>query len=329
MPRKRNTIKERLKEFQKKCANSGPDEVQSAVKKALRDRNCLIVNKAAVLCEEHLIYELEADLIKAYQRFLKNPVKSDPNCIAKEAIARALVELDCPDVDFFIAGLNYHQFEPTWGGSEDTAIDIRLSCAMGLVNTSYSRALIEVLALLHDSNPHVRRGIVQAIALTEPLAAEAVLRFKALAGDPEPDVTAETLCALLKVAPDESRDFVAKFLRPPNDEILSQSVAHALGASKVAEAVDILRSCWNELSFKGELGNAFLFGAILHRSEKAFAWLIELVEKGDRASAQYIVTEFAIYHNDQRLRKSLHAALVKRNDDAVTTLYNKIWRQQK
>ncbi|WP_218188060.1 hypothetical protein [Desulfosarcina cetonica] len=89
MPPKSNAIRERIKEFHSDCANADPVKIQATVKKALNDRNCLMVKHAAERCEERLIYDLEADLLKAYQRFLKNPVKNDPNCTAKGAIVRA------------------------------------------------------------------------------------------------------------------------------------------------------------------------------------------------------------------------------------------------
>jgi HEAT repeat protein len=325
MAHKRNAIKERIKEFHSECADSDNKEVLSTVKKALKDRHCMLAKQAAEVCEERLLYDLEVDLIKAFQRFLKNPIKSDPNCLAKGAIARTLVALDCQDIDFFIAGIQYCQLEPTWGGSEDTAIDVRVSCAIGLANTSHPRALMEVLPLLYDDNPHVRRGAVRAISVTQPMAAEAVLRTKALSGDSEPEVIAEALSALLKVAPDESRGFVSSFLEPHIDPTLRESIALAIGASKVDAALDILRSSWDNQPIILEKDFFLLLGAILHRSDNAFAWLLEMVAKGGRASAQYVITELAIYSTDRRLRERLKAALVERDDDALTKFFNKIW----
>ena len=91
-------------------------------------------------------------------------------------------------------------------------MDLRTSCAIGLAATSYPRAIIELVDLLHDPEPHARRGAVRAIACTERLGAEAVLRSCALTGDPEPEVTGECLSALLQVAPDEAVEFVDRFL---------------------------------------------------------------------------------------------------------------------
>jgi hypothetical protein len=328
MTRKRNTIKDRIKEFQLKCTGPDPVKVTATVQNALGDRHCLLVKQAAELCEERLIFDLEADLLKAYQRFLKNPVKKDPNCTAKEAIVRALVALDSQEIDFFIAGLHYHQYEPVWGGSEDTAVGLRVSCATGLVNTSYSRALIELVTLLNDPSAPARKGAVRAITYTQPLAAEAVLRAKALSGDPDPDVTGETLSALLRVSPYESQAFVASFLESSTDPVLRQSIALAIGASKLDEALDILRSCWNRKPLKKAQDNFLLLGAILHRSEKAFDWLLEVIVHGEQTSAKFVVEELAIYKTDKKLRGRIDAAVVERADDGLTALFYETWRQR-
>ena len=82
-----------------------------------------------------MLYELVPSLLAAYPRFLDKPLKSDPSCFAKKALARALVALDCSDIEFFRGGLQYRQLEPVWGGTADTAVDVRASCAMGLVGS--------------------------------------------------------------------------------------------------------------------------------------------------------------------------------------------------
>jgi hypothetical protein len=98
---------------------------------ALADRHYRVVAKAARLGGEALLYDLVPALRDSYCRFLENVPKSDPNCIAKKAIMRALAALDCDDVDFYAAALRYRQLEPVWGGRADTAVDIRCNAAMG------------------------------------------------------------------------------------------------------------------------------------------------------------------------------------------------------
>jgi len=326
MSPKRTAVRDRLKDFQSKWANSDPVLIQKSVQEALSDRHYLIVKHAALRCEEHLLYDLEADLLAAYRRMLKNPVKSDPHCTAKGAIARTLVALDCQEIDFFIAGLHYQQHEPVWGGTEDSAVDLRASCAIGLVNTSYPRALIELVTLLYDPYAGARKAAVRAISFTQPLAAEAVLRAKSLAGDSDPDITGETLSALLQVSPSESLEFVARFLDASDDPALRESIALALGASKIDEALQVLRMCWDKEPLKQEQ-DVLLLGAVLHRSEKALAWLLEVVSEGDRVSAKFVLEQLAThYRTNEKLGERLQTTLAGLQDKELTAFFRKIWR---
>ena len=169
-----------------------------------------IAAKAARAAEDALLYELIPSLKSSYARFLVKPLKQDPNCFAKKALARALVALDCNDVDFMLAGVRYRQLEPVWGGTADTAVDVRTSCAMGLVASGYPRALVELTALLNDAEAGARLGAVRAIACGNPREAELLLRAKALAGDAEAQVLGECFTGLLAVAPEQSIAFVAE-----------------------------------------------------------------------------------------------------------------------
>jgi hypothetical protein len=127
-----------------------------------------VVARAATLAGERSLRERLPDLLSAYARFLVAPIKQDPHCIAKQAIARALVSLECEDVAFFLEGIHYQQLEPAWGGSSDAAIDVRCSCAMGLVATGYSRAVQELTSLLHDREWRARAGAARAVSCGNP-----------------------------------------------------------------------------------------------------------------------------------------------------------------
>lgn len=317
---RRPDIRERIEAFRRRCDQEAPEGVLVAAREALADRHYLLVAKAAELAGDRLIYGLEPDLVAAYPRLLEDPAKHDPGCTAKGAIARALVALDSQDADFFIAGIRYRQPEPVWGGSVDTAVDLRVSCAIGLAATAHPRALIHLVELLHDPEPHARGGAARAIACVQPLAAEAVLRSKALAGDPEPEVTGECLAALLRAEGDEALDFVAGFLDDPSAEV-SALAALALGESHLEGALALLRARWDAEPFKRDADRVLLRAAALHRSEAALAWLVEVAATGDRASAEVAITELGAYRNNARLRARLETVLAERADPQLTARY--------
>jgi HEAT repeat protein len=286
--------------------------VQNAViKKALADKHFRVVARAATLAEERSLRERVPDLTMAYERFLGDPIKRDPHCIAKQAIARALVSLECQDVGFFRAGICYRQLEPVWGGSTDTAIDVRCSCAMGLVATGYYRALQDLTVLLTDPEWRARAGAARAVSCGNPLEAESLLRLKVLIGDAEPEVIGECFTGLLGVAQEECLPFVAGYLSDANEGV-RDFAALALGESHHPRAFEYLRAAWDAGSDRGGFGVVLIRAAALHRAEAAFDWLISIVEHGAEAHVDVAVEALSVYARNTKLGERVQAALAKR-----------------
>jgi hypothetical protein len=292
-----------------------------SLRRALDDRHYRVVAKAARLAEDALLYELVPQLLAAYPRFLAKPLKADPSCYAKKALARALVALDCSDTAFFCNGLRYQQHEPVWGGTADTAVDVRASCAMGLVASGYSRALVELTALLNDGEAGARLGAVRAIACGNPREAELLLRAKALAGDPEPQVLGECFTGLLAVAPEESLEFVGGFLGR-DDDAVRELAALALGESRLDAALALLKQAWDDVLLRDEFRRALLRAAAAHRSEAAADWLLELVAEARVAVALEIIDALALYKRNTKLLQRLSVALTERGEAALLERLN-------
>lgn len=288
----------------------------AVVQKSLEDSHYRVVARAAVLSEERALHERVPDLLKAYPRFTVDPVKRDPKCMAKQAIARALVALDCQDVDFFLQGIRYRQPEPVWGGSADAAIDIRCSCAMGLVATGYSRAIQELTELLDDPEWRARAGAARAISCGHPGEAEALLRFKVRIGDGEPEVLGECFSGLLAIAPEACLPLVAAHLAHGHDGVRDYA-ALALGESRQPHALPALRSAWDAELPNSEFRTVLIRAAALHRSEGAFGWLIDIIEHGSRKHADAAVEALAVYERNSKLGERVQAALANRGEIAL------------
>lgn len=288
----------------------------AALASALAAGHYRVVAKAARLAEDALHYELEAALLAAYARLLDKPAKQDPSCLAKKAIARALVALDCRNVEFFLRGLRYRQLEPVWGATADTAADVRASSAMGLVATGYSRALVELTALLVDPELGARVGAVRAIACGNPREAELLLRAKALFGDAEPQVVGECFTGLLSIEPDESIAFVASYLSHA-DEAICELAALALGESRLDAALAPLAKAWDGVLVGAELRRALLRAAAAHRSEAAFEWLLAIVADARPAVVADVVDALSPYKHNAKLMQRLTAAVSRRGETAL------------
>jgi hypothetical protein len=320
----RKTLDEKLADLDGLTAEKDSAAVRAGLETALGDRHFSVVAKAAKLAAGTLQYDLRAPLAAAYRRLLDKPVKTDPNCIAKKAIARALVELDFADVDFFVAALCYRQLEPVWGGTADTAAELRSICAMGLVGSGYSRALVEVAALLYDAEAEARIGAVRAIAYGNPRDAELLLRAKVVSGDAASAVIGECFSGLLGVEPDESLPFVARYLEGADDE-LREHAALALGESRLDAVLPHLQKAWDEAFVSPSLRRALIRAAAMLRTEAAFDWLIALVAERDFATATDIVEALALYKHNAKLAARLKATLAARGDRALLAKYAERW----
>ncbi|MGB5830659.1 MAG: hypothetical protein WBG92_01535 [Thiohalocapsa sp.] len=293
----------------------------------LAHRACRVNARAAELTAEGLCYELESDLIAAFRRLAGRDHKQDPGCVAKGAIARALVTLECLDAAFYREGIVLRQLEPVWGGSVDTAADVRASCAMGLAASGDARALITLVDLLADAEHQARIGAVRAIVCTEPLAAEAVLRAKVVFGDNESDVIGECLHGLLELEPDASPQFVAHLLGDPNPE-LAELAALALGESRLDAGVLLLRAHWEDQPLKRPRDLVLLRAATLARSDLAFDWLLRLIREADPATAEFVVKELSVYHANQSLATRVESRAIERDDAALLRLFDMHWHER-
>ena len=191
-----------------------------ALRKALEDPNNYYVSKAAAIAADLALTDLIPDLVAAFDRFLSNSVKSDPQCWAKNAIAKALKDFVYDDASFYLRGIKHIQMEPVWGGSEDTAATLRGVCAFALTACSIPRAeamrhLVDLLAA--DTEKTVRMESALAIAQLGGIESVLLLRLKALAGDREPEVIGQCFTGLLDLAPADYIPFVAGFLKADSD----------------------------------------------------------------------------------------------------------------
>jgi HEAT repeat protein len=217
------------------------------IRKALKDRNNYLVSKAASLTASLALSDLIPDLLAAFDRFLIDPTKSDPQCWAKNAIAKALKDLGHRGAQVYLRGIVHVQLEPVFGGRADSAGTLRGTCALALVDCQLDD--LEVLGylaeLLADSETPVRIDAATAISqLARPEGAP-LLRLKALLGDAEPEVIGHCFSALLSLTSKMAVPFIGRFLKAQDDDIRVEA-AGALAQSREPRAIEILRNFWQD-----------------------------------------------------------------------------------
>jgi HEAT repeat protein len=218
-----------------------PDD-PAGLAKALESKSNLVAAKAARIIGEGLLIGFLPGLSKAFLRFIDKG--GDKGCAALIALSRALVVLDCDDADVFRKGIRHFQKEPVWGGSVDTAAEVRANCAMGLANTRNPNRTRDLVTLLADEEWAARAGAARALAAVGSDAAAAVLRFKVLVGDAEPDVFCDALRGLLSLEGAEVLPLAEHYLKS-RDEAIRDAAIHALGESGRDDAVEVLKALYD------------------------------------------------------------------------------------
>jgi hypothetical protein len=256
------------------------------LRKALTDRVNLVVAKAAELATDGRLEALIPDLLAAFDRLLENPVRADPQCWGKNAIAQALKELEYNSAEPFLRGAVHIQ-EAVWGGKKDTAGPLRGICLLALPGCADIRReeiLRHLVNALTEPDPTVRGDAARALASMGGDESALVLRLKARVGDQEAAVTGQALESLLIVERAQALPFVKGFLDPKGGET-AEEAALALGNSRMSGAVDLLMEAW-EHATGDEYREALLRGLSLSRDDRAVEFLKKLAADGRERDAK-------------------------------------------
>jgi HEAT repeat protein len=303
--RKVSSLEEQLDRLAELRGQPASPEGLSQVTQYLTSKLNLVAAKAARIAGEWQAFDLTPELVAAFDRFMVKPESSDKRCAAKIEILKALCKLEYSSPSVFRRALQHIQLEPTWGGSSDTAAEVRALGAMGLAQTNYSDALEEIVPVLLDPQRDARIGAVRAIGASGLPGGELLLRLKALSGD-EPDVLGECFAALLRAEPSKSPEFVAKFLGH-HEEAVAEAAALALGDSRLESAFAVLREAF-EHTHAQPVRRTLLLAIALLRRENAIDFLLDLAQNGGTQASADAVAALAMYEQDPSLRERLNRA---------------------
>ncbi len=256
----------------------------------LGHRSNHVVGAAATLIGDWEVEAAIPELEIAFYRFMENPVKSDPMCVAKRAIVETLTKLNCANTDLFLIALRHIQLEPMWGDPEDTAPGLRGLGGRALVSMHYPEAILVHADLLMDSEVETRRIAVDTLTELGSNEAELLLRITAQAF-PQ-NVTAECLAGLMKIHPERSLEFVAHFLHD-SPEIM-EGAALAIGESHHPDAFSTLKKCWHTLNDVTSQ-SALLLPMALTRHDEAFILLGHIVQESSLPLALSALEALALF----------------------------------
>ncbi len=280
---KTNPIDARLKRLVDLADEPDSDSARAELRRCLREPSNLVIAKAAEIIGERELTEFTDELKSLWGPLCSEPER-DRGCTAKAAIVDALARLGFDDPDFCLTGMKYEQFDPGWPLS-DSAVNVRGGCAALLARSwkiGVNDKLIAMAELLADPERVVRVHAVNAIADVGHECVIPLLCVKAQCGDPKVEVTGACFSALLRLRPEESIPFVARYLRHSDEQLVCEAAA-ALGECGRPPAIQILIEAWKQTDDR-ELNESLLISLGLSRHALAVDFLISVLASVTKAS---------------------------------------------
>src|SRR3981081_636101 len=221
--------------------HQAPEAALEPLRKALTHRNDSVVAQASVVVRELALAEWLPQLLVSFDRFFPDPVKTDPQCWAKNALSRALAGFEYHDAAVFIRGMRHIQLEPVWGGRSDTAGTLRGTCALALVqcrSLSDTDLLNFLIELFSDTDKSVRVEVARAIEQVGSPSAALLLRLRAILGADEPEVLGACFSGITHIEGRSALSWVSRFLAAADD--IAAEAALAIAADRSPEAFGAL-----------------------------------------------------------------------------------------
>lgn len=320
---KRQTLEEKLACLSRLGGSPDSAETEAELRKALSNRGNLIVERAARVASRCGLSALVPDLLAAFERLMKDPGKTDKGCRAKAAVIETLNDLGHDDGGVFLAAAHHVQMEPAFGRPVDTAAGLRSHAFLALARLGHPALLFELVDGLMDGEVEPRRTAVQVLSSYDHDECERLLRLKALTGDEEPDVLADCLSGLVRMAPERSVSFVARFLES-EDEQISESAALALGEFGGIEGFECLRAYWTTQP-RLETKRRLLLPMALTRCDEAFAFLLDVIATTPPDFAVEALKSVAIQASSDAHRARIRDAVEERGEHEISDACDRLF----
>ncbi|MEM1368268.1 MAG: hypothetical protein AAGG02_09670 [Cyanobacteria bacterium P01_H01_bin.15] len=326
---KRNTFEKQLQELAQLIKNPSATDYEFTLRRGLMSKHGVVVSRAAKATALLQWQEGVPEMRKAFERLTHNGADVDPGCFGKTEIIEALRSLKAYECSLYVKGIQYHQFEKVYGGSEDTAGPLRGACAIALAANACVEALLQIGELLADPRAEARVGAAKALVHLAGDAPLALLRLRALSGETHTAVLEEIFASMFALSPanpdpdasDETVRLIAKFLQSKDYDIVSLA-AIALGSSRRIQAFAALRD-FAENSFDSASKQIAFQAIALVLLPEAIDYAIDIIERGDEMEAKWAEEGLAIYRENETIWNRVEAARDKRYgmDDFYANLF--------
>lgn len=317
----KQVLDRKLAEVQALRSQPQSAEVLDALRRALKDRTNLIVAKAAAIVGENSYRELIPDLTAAFDRLLADAIKTDPQCWGKNALAKALKDFDYEDPALYIRGMRHVQLEPVYGGSQDTAVTLRGTCAHALtqcLSMNSMEVLGHLVDLLSDREPPARIEAARAMANLGAPEGALLLRLKLGCGDDRPEVLGHVMAALISLTPQPGIARVSSFLDHANEDMQYEAAA-ALGEARLTAAFEALRERYLRTR-DPRFRTALLASMGASLLPEAIAYLLGLIRADDISTAADAIAALEPAKYREEVKQAVEAAVRHTGSDRLQRL---------
>ena len=259
--------------------------------------------------------ELIAKAERAFERLLEDPIKRDPQCHGKAAIAQAFFDAEIRAEATFEAGVQHVQLEPVLGGRQDTAAHLRGICLMALAHAQHPRAPVEAARMLADPERSARIAAIRALVASGAReTVEPVLRLRLEIPDDDPEVVSECMAGLLEVNPGDNVPVVGAKL--DSSDAVAEAAALALGSSRATGAFELLAQRVDAAVITDRRSTLMLAIAML-RTDTAWQYLVERIMDGAPGEGLAAVDALATFKEQPGLRERVEAAVLDNADEEL------------
>lgn len=260
---------------------------------ALAERASYVVGRAADLAAERGVRDAVPAVVAALERNLRDPKSDDVGAAAAHQLVRALITLEAgyEAEEAALRATRHAKWESVYGGAVDVAVGVRgnaciLLAAMG--STQALRAASELLAEpdLHPPRERVswpaRADAAKALTMIGSDGAAAVLRFKLLIGDGDPNVLSDCLAGLLAIERAAALPLAERMLTNDADPAHAEAALLALGGWRDARAFTVIKSHESRFLPDPNARELYLASVAMTRRSEAIDYLFEMAISGPR-----------------------------------------------
>lgn len=245
------TAEQMLAQLEGYLRDGSPAPTAELVRRGLAHRSTSVVAASAACAARYAMLDMVALLAEVFAKHRAGGSRTDKGCIAKRAVLRSLDRLAFDNSAWFIEASGTVQMEPVFGGTADTAADLRSEACRAMSRFAWYAVAHRLIEMTGDSVAGVRCVALNTIAAFSGREPASILLTKCVAGDSSAEVTGVCLRGLMEIDQPEGLRVASGMLSATQPDVRVEA-AFALGESRLEEAFGILKQAFEQAVMSDE-----------------------------------------------------------------------------